>query len=147
MHSKSSRRSSIFRPCTYSRRRSISTQKMCAQFSIACCARATRQRRRSDAISRFLHECDANIVSSDQHSTDPEGGTFFLRMAFTVDHVTVTREAFAGEFAAQVADPLELSWRLRNCSLTEFVFTRGRVTLDSFNAVPHLGDAARWTYR
>jgi formyltetrahydrofolate deformylase len=65
------------------------------------------------AISHFLHERDANIVSSDQHSTDPEGGTFFLRMAFTVDHVKATREAFAGEFAAHVSDPLGLSWRIR----------------------------------
>jgi hypothetical protein len=27
---------------------------------------------------RFLAESDANILSSDQHSTDPEGGTFFF---------------------------------------------------------------------
>ncbi len=42
---------------------------------------------------------------------------------------------------------LELNWRSRNCSLTEFVFTRGRLSLDSFNAVPHLTDKAMWTYR
>ena len=42
---------------------------------------------------------------------------------------------------------LELNWRSRNCSLTEFVFTRGRITLDSFNTVPHLTDTALWTYR
>lgn len=42
---------------------------------------------------------------------------------------------------------LELAWRLRNASLTEFVFTRDRFTLDSFNAVPHLTDPALWTYR
>ena len=33
---------------------------------------------------------------------------------------------------------LELNWRMRNASITEFLFTRGRVTLDQFNAVPHL---------
>ncbi|HLK18853.1 MAG TPA: histidine phosphatase family protein [Bryobacteraceae bacterium] len=33
---------------------------------------------------------------------------------------------------------IELNWRIRNCSLTEFVFTRSRVSLDSFNATPHL---------
>jgi broad specificity phosphatase PhoE len=42
---------------------------------------------------------------------------------------------------------LELSWRLRNTALTEFVFTRDRCTLDSFNALPHLDDSALWTYR
>ncbi len=33
---------------------------------------------------------------------------------------------------------LELNWRMRNASLTEFLFTRGRVTLDLFNATLHL---------
>ncbi len=33
---------------------------------------------------------------------------------------------------------IEVNWRIRNCSLTEFVFTRGRVSLDVFNATPHL---------
>ena len=43
-------------------------------------------------------------------------------------------------------DPMaiELNWRIRNCSLTEFVFTRDRVSLDSFNASPHLREV---TYR
>jgi broad specificity phosphatase PhoE len=42
---------------------------------------------------------------------------------------------------------LELSWRLRNCALTDFIFTQERLTVDSFNAVPHLEDPALWTYR
>ena len=42
---------------------------------------------------------------------------------------------------------LEVNWRVRNCSLTEFVFTKDRFTLDSFNALPHLEDPALWTYR
>ena len=42
---------------------------------------------------------------------------------------------------------LEVNWRVRNCSLTEFLFTPGRFTLDSFNSVPHLSDAALITYR
>jgi broad specificity phosphatase PhoE len=33
---------------------------------------------------------------------------------------------------------IEINWRVKNCSLTEFVFTRGRISLDSFNATPHL---------
>ncbi|HYL78438.1 MAG TPA: histidine phosphatase family protein [Bryobacteraceae bacterium] len=39
---------------------------------------------------------------------------------------------------------IELNWRIRNCSLTEFLFTRGRVSLDTFNATPHLREV---TYR
>lgn len=42
---------------------------------------------------------------------------------------------------------LELNWRVRNSSLTEFLYTRDRFTLDSFNTVPHLNDQALWTYR
>jgi broad specificity phosphatase PhoE len=42
---------------------------------------------------------------------------------------------------------LELNWRLRNGSLTEFVFTRNRFTLDSFNELPYLEDEALRTYR
>jgi broad specificity phosphatase PhoE len=41
---------------------------------------------------------------------------------------------------------LELNWRVRNCSLTEFVFTKNRFTLDSFNTIPHLEDPTLWTY-
>ncbi len=49
--------------------------------------------------------------------------------------------------AAPERTAFELAWRLRNASLTEFVFTPDRFTLDSFNAVPHLADPALWTYR
>jgi broad specificity phosphatase PhoE len=35
---------------------------------------------------------------------------------------------------------MELNWRIRNCSLTEFIFTRSRVSLDTFNATPHLNE-------
>jgi len=33
---------------------------------------------------------------------------------------------------------LEVNWRVRNCSVTEFVFAGGRLTLDSFNSLAHL---------
>jgi hypothetical protein len=42
---------------------------------------------------------------------------------------------------------LDLGWRLRNCSITEFVFTKDRLTLEGFNAFPHLEEPALWTYR
>jgi broad specificity phosphatase PhoE len=48
--------------------------------------------------------------------------------------------------AAPDRTALEVNWRVRNCSLTEFVFTAGRFTLDGFNALPHLEDPALWTY-
>ena len=42
---------------------------------------------------------------------------------------------------------LELGWIVRNSSLSELLFSGGRVTLSSFNALPHLPDPAHWTYR
>src|SRR5512132_1254582 len=61
------------------------------------------------AVSGFLFARGANIVSSDQHSTDPEGGTFFMRMAFTLPALD---EAFAPAFAAEVAERFAMDWRL-----------------------------------
>ncbi|MBL8852089.1 MAG: histidine phosphatase family protein [Planctomycetaceae bacterium] len=53
------------------------------------------------------------------------------------------------QHALGVSDPmmLDLSWRIRNASLTDFVFTPERLTLDAFNMIPHLKDPALWTYR
>lgn len=45
---------------------------------------------------------------------------------------------------------LEINWRVRNCSLTEFIFSGKRFSLDSFNALPHLAtpeDRSLWTFR
>jgi len=55
----------------------------------------------------------------------------------------------ATQFALAAPDraALELHWRLRNGSLTEFVFTQDRFSLDSFNAVPHLEDAELMSFR
>lgn len=35
---------------------------------------------------------------------------------------------------------IELNWRVRNASLTGFLFSGDRISLDSFNATPHLED-------
>jgi broad specificity phosphatase PhoE len=42
---------------------------------------------------------------------------------------------------------LEINWRVRNCSMTEFLFSQGRLSLDSFNTIPHLDNPALWTFR
>jgi broad specificity phosphatase PhoE len=42
---------------------------------------------------------------------------------------------------------LELNWRVRNCSLTGFVFSQDRLTLDFFNQVSHLDEAELHTFR
>ncbi len=42
---------------------------------------------------------------------------------------------------------LEVNWRVKNCSLTEFTFSRERLSLDSFNSLPHLERAELRTFR
>jgi formyltetrahydrofolate deformylase len=64
------------------------------------------------AVSRFLYEAGANIVTSDQYSTDPEGGAFFLRMEFAIagDRYNGLTE----HFGLSVAEPFEMRWRMWN---------------------------------
>ncbi|MGO9905517.1 MAG: formyltetrahydrofolate deformylase [Solirubrobacteraceae bacterium] len=62
------------------------------------------------AVSRFLFESGANIVRSDQYSTDPAGGTFFLRMEFTL--ASEKREGLGERFGLKVAEPFAMTWRL-----------------------------------
>jgi broad specificity phosphatase PhoE len=42
---------------------------------------------------------------------------------------------------------LEINWRVKNCSTTEFTFSRERLSLDSFNALPHLERPESRTFR
>ncbi len=37
------------------------------------------------AVSRAVADAGANIIQSDQYSTDPEGGQFFMRLEFRID--------------------------------------------------------------
>lgn len=64
------------------------------------------------AVSGFLTESGANITSSDQHSTDPEGGTFFMRMEFRLEGLQDRRVALEQSFAESVAKPFGMHWRL-----------------------------------
>jgi formyltetrahydrofolate deformylase len=65
------------------------------------------------AVSRFLFEQGANILDADQHSTDPEGGTFFMRMEFHLDGLDDgRREELARTFAAEVAEPFRMEWSI-----------------------------------
>ena len=64
------------------------------------------------AVSGFLFAHGANIISSDQHSLDPEGGRFFMRMEFTTEALDLGREELGTEFAREVGDGLGMDWRL-----------------------------------
>jgi broad specificity phosphatase PhoE len=55
----------------------------------------------------------------------------------------------AVQIALAAPDPsgLEVNWRVRNSSLTEFLFSGERLSLDTFNAIPHLDDPALRSFR
>ena len=64
------------------------------------------------AVSQFLHTHGANIIHSDQHSTDPQGGQFFMRMEFHLDGLDLAKDQFERAFARVVAEPFEMNWRV-----------------------------------
>jgi len=66
------------------------------------------------AVSSFLSEVGTNIVSSHQHSTDPQGGTFFMRMEFTPDGLSL--EQLRQRFAEQVGEPFAMDWQMWDTS-------------------------------
>jgi formyltetrahydrofolate deformylase len=65
------------------------------------------------AVSRFLFESGANIVQSDQYSSDPSGGQFFLRMEFAAPSEAC--EGLAERFGL-VAERFDMTWRLWNAA-------------------------------
>jgi formyltetrahydrofolate deformylase len=64
------------------------------------------------AISTFLAQRGANIISLDQHSTEQTGGTFIQRTIFHLAGLTAARDALERDFAEQVAGPFEMDFRL-----------------------------------
>jgi formyltetrahydrofolate deformylase len=63
------------------------------------------------AVSRFLLEAGANIIHSDQHSSDPWGGEFFLRMEFALPE-GADPDALRTAFGRGVADAFGMTWTL-----------------------------------
>src|SRR6516225_9622503 len=55
------------------------------------------------AVSNFLAQAGANIISLDQHSTAPEDGTFLQRAIFHLPGLTAARDELERKFASTVA--------------------------------------------
>jgi formyltetrahydrofolate deformylase len=68
------------------------------------------------AVSRFLFERGANILQSDQYTTDPEGGEFFMRTEFSLPGLDDDADGLGAAFAEEVAAPLDMAWRLHRAS-------------------------------
>lgn len=63
-------------------------------------------------VSQFLYRHGANVLDSSQHSTDPAGGTFFMRMVFHLDGLDMSRTQLERAFGEEVALPFEMDWRI-----------------------------------
>ena len=64
------------------------------------------------AITSFLAEAGANIVSLDQHSTEETGGVFMQRTIFHLPGLAAARDDLERDFADKIAGPLEMNFRL-----------------------------------
>jgi formyltetrahydrofolate deformylase len=65
------------------------------------------------AVSGFLFDQGANIVSSHQYSSDPIGGCFYLRTEFYLANLAEDRERFRESFQEQVARRFAMEWEIR----------------------------------
>jgi formyltetrahydrofolate deformylase len=64
------------------------------------------------AVTTFLYNHGANITALDQHSTEAEGGTYFMRLEFQTPHLDLPRHVFAKTFGDAVAQRYGMDWRI-----------------------------------
>jgi broad specificity phosphatase PhoE len=121
---------------------------------------AQTSRERSAAFARVFEAVMLRWLTGD---VAPEGietwPTFRERVEAGVQSILASATSFgqrlvvftsAGPLAVMLLTALgttparsfETAWRIRNASVTRFVFgrSRGRITLDAFNVIDHLGD-------
>lgn len=66
-------------------------------------------------LSSFLHKHNANIIESSQYSSDPENGTFFIRIEYHCDHLVQKRDDMEKEFSViAVKHDMEFSFHYRS---------------------------------
>lgn len=63
------------------------------------------------AVSTFLTQAGANIISLDQHSTAPEGGTFLQRAIFHLPGLTAGIDQLKRDFRSSVAEKFDIAYR------------------------------------
>lgn len=71
------------------------------------------------AVTNFLASHGANITALDQHTSDPEGGAFFMRLEFQTPRLDVTRGVLEDAFSELVARPFQMDWRIGYSSDTK----------------------------
>ena len=69
------------------------------------------------SVASFLHRSGANIVQSDQYSSDPTGGRFFLRVEFHLPGAAARLAEMERAFDEQVAERLGARFRFRDAAV------------------------------
>ncbi|MGW2239887.1 formyltetrahydrofolate deformylase [Streptomyces sp. NPDC001759] len=73
------------------------------------------------AVGAVLGEHGANIVSLDQYSDNPQGGAFFQRTVFGIDHLRAVLPAVEEDLRGRLAGRFELEFTLRDLSVPKRV--------------------------
>ncbi|WP_431802615.1 formyltetrahydrofolate deformylase [Halobacillus andaensis] len=64
------------------------------------------------AVTRFLHKNEANIIESNQYTTDPQDGTFFMRIEFESTKLPAKEEELKHDFS-EIALSFDMEWSLK----------------------------------
>lgn len=64
------------------------------------------------AVTTFLFQHGASITELDQHSTDPSGGKFFMRLEFQTPNLDISRAALERRFADEVGTRFGMDWHI-----------------------------------
>jgi formyltetrahydrofolate deformylase len=67
------------------------------------------------ALSGLMASMDANIIDSQQHSSDPSGGTFTLRLEFLLADLSLRRPALEDQLT-ELAAQFQMVWRLTDAA-------------------------------
>jgi formyltetrahydrofolate deformylase len=63
------------------------------------------------AVSRFIFEHEGNILASDQHSTNQQDCTFFMRVSFAEEGFTLTPSELEATFTP-IAEAFNMQWSI-----------------------------------
>ena len=110
-------------------------------------------------VSNFLYHHGANITALDQHSSDPENGTFLMRLEFQTPHLNTSQAMLEQTFADNVARQYNMDWRIsyaaqrkrtailvskQDHALLEFLWrwSRGQLPIDITQVISNHADLA-----
>ena len=68
------------------------------------------------AVSSFLYHQGANITALDQYATEAQGGQYFMRVEFELEHLATRLDTLTSTFAKNVAEKYAMDWKLNSVS-------------------------------